>query len=161
MISNTTNHKAPPLQESKQLSNSKKNFIARIPKRPIILVGKFLGVLVYFLDARHRRIVRRNLKFTHPEWTAKHIRNLNKNVFKNMGITFLEICQMGFLSRDDILGKVQVKGEETLSKAMEGSQGSILISAHLGNWELAVLFGSCYLSKPLVGVAKEIQSKII
>jgi KDO2-lipid IV(A) lauroyltransferase len=86
---------------------------------------------------------------------------LNKNLFKNMGVTFLEICQMGFLSRDDILSKVQIKGEEILSKAMEGPQGSIFISAHLGNWELAVLFCSCYLSEPLVGVAKEIQSKVI
>jgi KDO2-lipid IV(A) lauroyltransferase len=42
---------------------------------------------------------------------------------------------------------------------MKSPKGVILVSAHLGNWEMAHLFASCYLQKPLVLVARPIESR--
>lgn len=137
------------------------SLIAKIPQKFVVEAGKLLGMLGYVLDRRHHRIVKRNLKFIYPEWPRDRIRRLSKDIFQNMGITLLEICQMACLSREDILRKVRIRGRGHLLNAMKSSKGVILISAHLGNWEMAPLFISCYLQKPLVLVARGIHPKML
>ena len=66
---------------------------------------------------------------------------------------------MGSFSFDDILGRVRIKGEENLRPYLKSREGLILISAHLGNWEMAHLAACCYLQRPLVLVARRIESK--
>ncbi|MCK4389171.1 MAG: hypothetical protein KAV83_02885 [Desulfobacterales bacterium] len=136
-------------------------FIASMPQKHIAGVGKLVGTLAYILDRRHRRIVKRNLQFTHPEWSRDRIQRLYKRVFQNMGVTVLEICQMMCFSREDILRKVRIRGKENLLNAMKSPKGIIMISAHLGNWEMAHLFISCYLQKPLLLVVRQIQPKVL
>jgi len=131
-----------------------KTFIVDIPKKYIVKAGNILGGLAYLLDARHRRIVRRNLKFTHPQWSENHIRKLTLHIFQNMGITILEICQTAFFSKQDILRKVRIKGKENLLNTIKSHKGVIMISAHIGNWEMCSLFLSCYMQKSVVVVAQ-------
>ncbi|MBW2566053.1 MAG: lysophospholipid acyltransferase family protein [Deltaproteobacteria bacterium] len=142
-------------------ANRFRAFIASISQKHIANVGRFLGVLAYILDTRHRRIVKRNLQFTHPQWSQGNIQKLCKRVFQNAGITFVEICQVTCLSREDLLRNVRIKGEEHLLNAMKSPKGTILISGHLGNWEMAPLLISCYINKPLVLVVREMQSKAL
>lgn len=136
-------------------------FIVSIPQKHVARAGRLLGMFVYIVDLRHRRITRRNLQFTHPEWSRESIQKLSRRVFQNIGITFLEICQMTCFSREDILRKVRIKGEENLLNAIKSPKGVIMISAHLGNWEMASLLISCYLEKPLLLVARRIQPTVI
>jgi KDO2-lipid IV(A) lauroyltransferase len=137
------------------------SFIAGIPHRHIAYAGKLLGMLGYILDRRHQRIVKRNLKFIYPDWPRDRIRELSKDVFQNMAMTLFEICQMTCFSREDILRKVRIRGKDNLLNAMKSPKGLILISAHLGNWEMAHIFASCYLQTPLVLVARKIQPKAL
>jgi KDO2-lipid IV(A) lauroyltransferase len=146
-------------QKRESSANRFRAFIAGIPEKHIANAGRFLGILAYILDTRHRRIVKRNLQFTHPEWPQDRIRALSRHVFQNMAATFLEICQMSCFSHDDILRRVRIKGKENLHDVTKDGKGVIVISGHLGNWEMAHLFASCYLQKPLVLVARPIDSK--
>ena len=137
------------------------DFIANIPQKHIARVGRLLGMFAYIVDLRHRRIVRRNLQFTHPEWSLDRIQRLSRRIFQNLGVTVLEICQMTCFSREDILRKVRIKGKGNLLNATKSPRGIIMISAHLGNWEMSQLLVSCYLQKPMVLVARRIQSKML
>jgi KDO2-lipid IV(A) lauroyltransferase len=137
------------------------SFIAGIPHRHIAYAGKWLGMLGYILDTRHQRIVKRNLKFVYPDWPRDRIRELSKDVFQNMATTLLEICQMTCFSREDILRKVHIWGEDNLLQAIKGPRGVILMSAHLGNWEMAHIFASCYVRNPLVLVARKVRPKAL
>jgi len=136
-------------------------FIASVPHKRIASMGRVLGILMYSIDVRHRRIVRRNLKFVYPEWSAERVKKKSKLVFQNLSITILEICQMICLSSDDITNKVKIRGEEHLLNAMHNNKGAILISAHLGNWEIVPLFWPLYFNTPITGVARQIQNKTI
>jgi len=136
-------------------------FIASVPHKHIASIGRVIGMLMYGIDVRHRRIVRRNLKFVYPEWSAEGVKKKSKLVFQNLGITILEICQMTCFYRDDIIDRVKIRGEEHLLNAMHNNKGVILITAHLGNWEIAPLFWPLYFKMPITIVAKKIQNKII
>jgi KDO2-lipid IV(A) lauroyltransferase len=136
------------------LSGSIKTFIVGIPKKYIVKVGNILGGLAYLIDARHRRIVKRNLQFVHPEWPLDNINRISIKTFQSIGITVLEILQMTCFSKEDILQKVRIKGKENLLNTTKSPKGVIMISAHIGNWEMCHLFLSTYLQKTQVVVAQ-------
>jgi len=138
-----------------RLKNKLKGLIARIPKRYIIGLGKLLGGILLLVDARDRRLVLRNLRFIYTDFSEKRIRELCRRVFQNLGITFLEICYMATLSREDILARVRIVGAEHLVRALEGKKGLIAITAHLGNWEMALQFASCYFPFPVTTVVRK------
>jgi KDO2-lipid IV(A) lauroyltransferase len=136
-------------------------FIAKISATKIQRVGKVLGALAFHLDVPHRRIVRRNLKFIHPDWSPGKIRKLSKRVFQNLGITITEILQMTCLSKEEILGKARLHGVNNLIEALREGQGAILISAHLGNWEMGALVAPLYLDTPITAVARKLRFEFI
>jgi Kdo2-lipid IVA lauroyltransferase/acyltransferase len=135
-----------------------RTFIANIPKRHIVKTGRLLGILMYFLDGPHRRLVRRNLQFCYPDRSRHQISELRKEVFKNAGITFLEIWQMACFSREQLLDAVKhLQGLEHLVNALKQNRGAVVFSAHLANWELGFIYFGCYLGRPLTGVARHLR----
>lgn len=126
-----------------------------------LLFGTFFGFLAYLFDVRHRRIAGSNLKFVYPDWSKSKVRSVSCLIFKNIGITFLEIFQMSFLSKDEIIKKVHIKGEDFLQEANKRSKGVILISAHIGNWEMAHIFLSLYFNMPITLVVRALESSIL
>lgn len=137
------------------------SLIANIPLQHIVGAGKILGRLIYIVDMRHRRIVRRNLKFVYPHWSHDHIKKMTKHVFQHLGITVLEICQMTCFSKEHFRAKVNIKGKRHLMKAMEKNKGAIIISAHLGNWEVTPLICSLHFETPIAVVARPLHNRII
>jgi KDO2-lipid IV(A) lauroyltransferase len=135
--------------------------IANMPHKHIAGIGRVLGRFIYFVDVRHRRIVRRNLKFIYPEWTHHHVKRVSKRIFENLGMTVSEIFQMIYFSEGDITDKVKVSGKEHLLNAMQKKKGVILISAHLGNWEIVTLFWPLYFKMPMTVVARQLQNHLI
>jgi KDO2-lipid IV(A) lauroyltransferase len=99
--------------------------------------------------------VKRNLQFCYPEWSKSHIDDISKKIFQNAGITLLEVLQFPLISRDDLLNMFRIKGEEHLAAALELGKGVIIISGHLGNWEVGPQFLSCYFGKSLTGIARK------
>lgn len=124
-------------------------------------VGKLLGTLAYVIDVRHRRIVRRNLTFAYPNWSKARGRMISRKVFQHIGVTFLEIFQMTFMDQDKILQKVDVRNGDYLETALNDKNGVILISAHIGNWEMAHVFTSAYFNTPIVLVARALDSQVL
>jgi len=132
-----------------------------MPRRRILFAGKRIGSFLYFFDVPHRRIIRRNLQFSYPEWSRNQIQAMSKRIFQHFGVAVLEILQMAYCTCEEILGHVQIEGDEIVTEALAKQKGVIVISAHLGNWEMALQYCPCYLQMPLTGVAKRFRNSII
>jgi KDO2-lipid IV(A) lauroyltransferase len=145
----------------RQFSNRLRRFIVQIPRSYILRLGKLLGSIWWMLDVPRRHTVVRNLEFTHPHLLRVEIHSLTRRVFQHLGTTFLEISQMGLFSREDVLSRVRVVGAEHFRDAMNGPGGAVFISAHLGNWEMALQFAACYFPVPVVTVAKHMRFKLL
>ena len=135
--------------------------IGQLPKRHILFMGKMLGHFLYFFDVHHRRIVRRNLHFSYPEWSQSQIQNLSKRIFQNYGIIIFEVLQMAFSTREEMLSRARIEGVEIIIEALAKQKGIIVVSAHLGNWELALQYSPCYFQIPLTGVAKKLRNSTL
>jgi Kdo2-lipid IVA lauroyltransferase/acyltransferase len=142
-----------------QLRERLRRLIVTIPRSYILRLGRLLGDMWRLGDVPRRRTVVRNLEFTHPHLSRAEIRSLTRCIFQHLGTNLLEISQMGFFSREDILSSVRVAGAEHFRDAMDGPGGVVLISAHLGNWEMALQFAACYFPVPVLTVAKHMRFK--
>lgn len=154
-------HNRHGCRESNDFRGKFAAFIAGIPYKHIAGAGKILGRFWYCLDVRHRRIVRRNLKFIYPEWTHERIKKISKRIFQNIGTTFIEICQVHCLSREDILNRAQIEGEDNLHNALKEQKGAIMVSGHMGNWEFLPLFCPLTFKTTITFVAKQISNSTI
>ena len=137
-----------------------KSTVAALPPRHVLGLGRLLGHLAFLTDVRHRRIVRRNLHFAHPHWSRQKVSDHSARVFRNAGATMLEIGQTVCLNRADIVSRVRLEGLENLETVFAGRRGAVIVSAHLGNWEMAHLYFACRLQRPVYLVAQS-QSGVI
>jgi len=157
MGSNPDDRKPSGFQRADDAGHVSESIIGRISHRHIVGLGRILGRAAYFLDGPHRRIAQRNLQFTHPDWTRGKAENISRRVFQNLGISFLEFFQVATLSREQVLDRVRVVGEENLQNALKSKNGLVVVSAHLGSWETGLLFFCGYVQKPILGVVKKIR----
>lgn len=85
------------------------------------------------LEANLARLMRRR---------GRAVREKAREAFVNFGLSFTDFLRLGHLRRDAIAGAVEVHGREHLEAARRSGRGVILLSAHVGNWEL----GAAYLA---------------
>lgn len=136
-------------------------YIGQMPKRYILFMGKLFGNFLYFFDVHHRRIIRRNLHFSYPYWSRTQIQNLSKRIFQNYGIIIFEVLQMAFSTREEMLSRARIEGVEIIDEALAKQKGIIIVSAHLGNWEMLLQYSPCYFQIPLTGVAKKLRNSML
>jgi KDO2-lipid IV(A) lauroyltransferase len=129
---------------------------ANLPHGYVVGFGKLLGRVAYWVDVRHRRNTRRNLHFCFPDWSADRIHSFSKHVFENFGITAAEMAQLTFLTPEQVIPRVPMEGKEYLTAALRQGKGVIIVSAHLGNWEMAMMAWAMRLQTPVTVVSKKL-----
>ncbi|MBC7329500.1 lysophospholipid acyltransferase family protein [bacterium] len=108
-------------------------FVCRLTPLPFRLyIGKFLGVLTYLFSIHRKALARANLSVI----LGEDKRCLALEVFKNLGMSLVEFITLPFLSPKDMKEFCLLQGRENLTEALSMGKGVILLTAHLGNWEL-------------------------
>ena len=110
-------------------------FIGILPKSWRDRLGDELGMLIYRLDQRHRKVVKKNMNIAFgKEKSSKEIDALCKRSYKNLGRIFFDI---GWISiSNKTLDIYEVQGAENLRRAYLQGKGVLIVTAHFGNWEL-------------------------
>ncbi len=113
-------------------------FLRCLPLRAVAQIGRFFGGLAHFLDARHRRVTRDNLRRAFPEKKEPEICAIAKENFKRIGENFCCAAKTAAMTDEEICGILEVKGKEKLPLASLSNNGRNLIFAigHFGNFEL-------------------------
>ena len=151
---------SPPRGPSPHWRDRLKALITGIRPSHIMRFGRLLGNLMYILDVSRRGMVRRNLEFVHPEWSRSQITEFCRRNFQHYGITLIEMLQSTCMSARDLRSKLRISGEEHLLRALDQGKGVIIVSAHLGNYELALQYPVCCLKRPMTGVSKKLHYRL-
>src|SRR5690606_25722585 len=81
--------------------------------------------------------------FALPELSPGEVTRIAKEAYASLGRTAVETALLPKLTREEVLALVpETEGLETLEAALELKRGVILVTGHLGNWEL----GGAYLA---------------
>lgn len=134
--------------------------IGQIPLKPCLWIGKSIGRLGFYLDKKHREITLNNLMAAFGEEKLQEELNvIAKKVFENIGMNFMEFFRLPWIKERDLNGYVECEGFENFEKAYKKGRGVIVITGHIGNWELMAIF---YALKgyPSNIVARDLDSSV-
>lgn len=111
--------------------------------RPIAhAVGIAIGGLVYSLHPRLRKVGRRNLQLAFPEKTAAERQRILRGVYVSLGRLLGETCLFPRYTRANISQIAVYQGFENFDTAEKRGKGVLLLTAHLGGWEVGSFFHS-------------------
>ena len=116
-------------------------------------LGRAVGGLAWHLDRRHRRIVLDNLARAFPEWPAARRRQVGRQSVRHFGAMVFDTVSFARFDAVEVCRRLTLVGWENLVEAQERGRGLLLISAHLGNWEMAAHPVALYRG-PLHAVAR-------
>ncbi len=109
--------------------------LGHLPRALVPPLGRLLGRLYHALDKSHRKRALDNMILA--GYSPSRAEALTRRVFENMGITLLEVMRLPWVKRaSDLDVMVRCEGLELLDEALERGRGVMLITGHLGNWEL-------------------------
>lgn len=128
-------------------------FVKFIPYDFCINLGGFLGFL-YFKISKDRKDVINNLKIAFPDKTIDEILKIKKDFSIHIGKTFMEALKI-FNNQFDF-NRCKIIGKEKLIKALEEKKGVLLLTGHLGNWELLAAFIARLKLSALNVIAKKV-----
>ncbi len=116
-----------------------------LPPAASYALASALGFLWYALDAERRRVALSNLLTAFgEEKTASEIERIARASFQNVCLTFAEFCQLMSMSPAAVQSMVETEGYDNFLRSKAKNRGVILLTAHLGNWELMALFQSVH-----------------
>lgn len=117
--------------------------VGLLPRNACQALGSGIGRLWHLLDMHHRRIVRDNLRLAYgDEKREAEVRQISRDVFQNLGKLLFEIGWMMRLNPREFGRYFEVKGWDHYHKAMKKGKGTLVLTAHMGNWEsLPVISG--------------------
>ncbi|MCX8156934.1 MAG: hypothetical protein N3J91_10900 [Verrucomicrobiae bacterium] len=108
-----------------------------LPLRWVARLGRFCGGLVYGLDARHRRMARRNLAAAFPELSAREVRALARENFQRIGENFACAVKTAAMPDEALAAHLEFGGVGELPAVLQQQPRSVVFAiGHFGNFEL-------------------------
>jgi Kdo2-lipid IVA lauroyltransferase/acyltransferase len=108
-----------------------------IPQNRAKQLSSIIGRILYTLDKRHRTIALDNLAMVFgDEKSASEIKMIAKDVFENISMMIFEIAWSLSLREKDFFRYFSLKNVSNFKNACQKNKGVLLLSAHVGNWEL-------------------------
>ena len=133
--------------------------LARVPFRVGSDLGAALGVLAYRLGIR-ARVVETQIAFALPELDVAQIKRIARSSYENLGRTSIEAALLEGRSPADLIALFdRVDGFEHFDAAIAAGRGALLITGHLGNWEL----GGSYIAArgiPVDAIARHMGNRV-
>jgi KDO2-lipid IV(A) lauroyltransferase len=114
---------------------------ARLPFAWVQGLGAALGWLSSHVPNEHRRVTVRNLELCYPDLPAHERGALARRSLVESGKTLTEAIALwlGPVQRSLRLVR-EVRGAEVLQAAVDAGRGVLLVSPHLGSWEVIGLY---------------------
>lgn len=145
-------------------------FFSVLPRKVSIICGILLAKIVYLFLSGLRRTGLRNLEIAFPEKAQSEREKILKAAFANLGRILGEVSQFPRATPEKLAELVEFQFESEASKCSEEfkfyeaekakGRGTIIVSPHLGNWEITV-FAYSALREPLNYLARPLDNPLI
>lgn len=107
------------------------------PLKVAYRIAAFFSDIKYMFSLRDRRAVQRNFRILCGEHVD--VRPLARKMFRNFGKYLVEFFCMPKFSTEFIQEHVILENQHLLDAALARGKGVIIMTAHIGNWELGGL----------------------
>jgi Kdo2-lipid IVA lauroyltransferase/acyltransferase len=129
--------------------------------RPFALkTGQAVGRLAQLLLPHLRRNAEINLRLAFPDIEQGELERIKRGVFNNLGRLLGEISQFPRYNRDNISSIVNYDGLANFLEAKARGRGVILLTGHIGAWELSV-YAHSINGYPISFLARRVDNPLV
>ncbi|MGA7887324.1 MAG: lysophospholipid acyltransferase family protein [Acidobacteriaceae bacterium] len=130
---------------------------AVLPRPLAWRVGAAVGWFAWLAVPKLRRTGLRNLEIAFPQMPAAERERLLRRLYRHLGRQLAEFCRMPRYTRDNTRGLIRYEGLEHYLAARERGHGVLIITGHLGAWELSSFWHSL-MGYPMTMVIRRLDN---
>ena len=123
-------------------------------------VGAGVGRVAYGLLSRLRQVGERNLVLAFPEKSAADQEAILRLAYRNLGWLLAEFCQMRRYTAERASQFIRYDGLENYVKARDKGKGVLVLTGHLGAWELSSFYHSL-MGMPMGMVIRRLDNPLV
>jgi len=98
--------------------------------------GRLLARLLYAMNAKTVRVIRRNIELAYQDRSPAEREALVKASISEQGALISELGHVWRRSSDYVMSKVSVVGQAHFDEALADKRGVLVLAPHVGNWEV-------------------------
>ena len=98
--------------------------------------GRLLARLLYAMNSKTVRIIRRNIELAYHDRSPLEREALVKAAISEQGALISELGHVWRRSSDYVMSKVSVVGQAHFDEALADKRGVLVLAPHVGNWEV-------------------------
>lgn len=134
--------------------------VSLAPRSFALKAGQAVGAIAYAVLPHLRRHAEINLRLAFPELDERERGRIKRGAFRNLGRLLGEISQFPRLTPENIKSVVVYEGLENYLNAVAEGRGVILLTGHIGAWELSVYAHSVY-GHPMSFLARRVDNPLV
>jgi KDO2-lipid IV(A) lauroyltransferase len=116
--------------------------LGRMPRGLARLTASALAGAVYICLGRLRRVGVRNLELALPAVPQSERTRILRGVYRHLGWQLVEFCRMSRYTPDNTASGLRTDGLEHYIAAKARGKGVLIVTGHLGAWELSSFYHS-------------------
>lgn len=132
--------------------------LGRLPRGVARVLVRLLTFACYLGLRRLRRVGERNLELALPEVPTGERRRILRHVFRNLGWQMVEFCRMPRYTPQNTQGWIRTQGLEHYLAAEARGKGVLILTGHLGAWELSSFYHSL-MGHPMGMVIRRLDNR--
>lgn len=130
-----------------------------LPVSFALWLGRRFGIVAFWVNKKRRLIAYANLKAAFAnEKSPQELRAITKRVYQNMVQTFMEVLNLTKVNKKYVDEYIDIVNMERIQNAAQSGRGTILLTAHFGDWELSSLV-SAAVGFPIAVLVREQKMK--
>ena len=131
--------------------------LGALPRGVARRVGAALGAVAWVAVPRLRQVGMRNLELAFPEWPVEEREGVLWRLYRNLGWQLAEFCQMQKYTPESSAAFVRYEGLEHYVAARARGRGVLIVTGHLGAWELSSFWHSL-MGYPMAMVIRRLDN---
>jgi KDO2-lipid IV(A) lauroyltransferase len=122
-----------------------------------LALGRGLGRAAHRVLGTPRRLALAHVGIAFPEWSTQRRQEVVRTMFEHAGASFAELSLWPRL-RDGDYVHLDPGGAAVLDDALAGGRGAVVITGHVGNWELLAA-AMAHRGYPVTVVARRVNDE--
>jgi len=113
-----------------------------LPRNLARMFGAGVGRIAYWSLSRLRRVGHQNLAMAMPERSTEEREEILKGLYRSLGWQLTEFAQMQRYTAENTRALIRCEGLEHYEAARAAGRGVLVMTGHLGAWELSSYYHS-------------------
>lgn len=134
--------------------------LGALPRALARVAGRAIGEIAYYGLSRLRRVGARNLELAFPQMLKGQREQILKEVYQNLGYLLAEFCLMPSYTREKASQFIRYEGLENYLRARDRGKGVLVLTGHLGAWELSSFYHSL-MGYPMGMVIRRLDNPLV